>query len=91
MPSDRVGDGQIRGHGGSRNSGEVELASGDGMVREVKGMRLGKLRGIVGNRFRGLAHAKEVRKRVFHGELELPLMAGVGVSGGVKNGTTGSL
>ena len=32
VPSDRVGDGRSRGHGGSRNSGEVELSSGDGMA-----------------------------------------------------------
>jgi len=49
VPSDRVGDGRSRGHGGSRNSGEVELASGDGTARVVKGLWLGKLRGVVGN------------------------------------------
>ena len=57
----------------------------------MKGLRRGKLRGIMGNRFRGLAHAEEVQKQVLHGELELPLMAGVEVSGDGENGTTGSL
>ena len=38
-----------RQHRASRNSGEVELASGDGTARVVKGLWLGKLRGVVGN------------------------------------------
>ena len=47
----RIGLGMagVGGHGGSRNSDEVELASGDGTARVVKGLWLGKLRGVVGN------------------------------------------
>ena len=51
----RIGLG-MAGVGGTAGAGtprEVELASSDGTAREVKGLRLGKLRGVVGNRFKG--------------------------------------
>ena len=87
MPSDRVGDGRSRGHGGSRNSarGRARLQRWYGEGGE------GAAAWEASWRRREPIQREEVRKRVLHGELELLLMAGVGVSGGVENGTTGSL